>query len=100
MHGESEGEAYLVNVAASQVFLMYFFCVGDVIVGCDNNSIQSFEWHYVVPYYSSLVSIRVEALRLCLQILEMLNYLVHFSCFTILLSCLLVKMYLRQFLHC
>ena len=37
-------------------------CVDYVIVGCDNNSIQSFEWHYVVPYYSSLVDIRVDAI--------------------------------------
>ena len=36
-------------------------CVGHVIVGGDNNSIQSFGWPYVVPYNSSLVYIRVEA---------------------------------------
>ena len=35
--------------------------VGHVIVGCDNNSFQSFEWIYDVPYYSSLVDIRVTA---------------------------------------
>ena len=34
--------------------------LGHVIVVCDNNSIQSFEWPYVVPYYSSLVDIREE----------------------------------------
>ena len=28
-----------------------------VIVGCDNNSIQTFEQPYVVPYCSSLVNI-------------------------------------------
>ena len=37
-------------------------CVGHVIVRCDNNSIKSFEWRYVVPYYSSLVDVRVEAI--------------------------------------
>ena len=28
-------------------------CVGHVIVRCDNNSTQCFEWPYVVPFYSS-----------------------------------------------
>ena len=67
--------------------------VGHVIVGCANNSFQSFEWPYVVLYYSSLVDIRVKALGLCLQILAMLNSLLRFSCFTILLTCLLAAMY-------
>ena len=38
--------------------------VGHVIVGCDNNSIQNFEWLFVVPYYSSLVDIRVKAFEI------------------------------------
>ena len=36
-------------------------CVDHAIVGGDNNSIQSFEWPYVVPCNFSLVYIRVEA---------------------------------------
>ena len=36
-------------------------CVGHVIVGYDNNSFLGFELPYVVPYYSSLVDIRVKA---------------------------------------
>ena len=36
-------------------------CVGHVIVSCFNNSIQSFEWSCVVPFYYSLVDIRVKA---------------------------------------
>ena len=36
-------------------------CVRQVILGCENISIQSFEWPYVVSYYSSFVDIRVEA---------------------------------------
>ena len=35
-------------------------CVGHVIGGGDNNSIQRFEEPYVVPYNSSHVGIRVE----------------------------------------
>ena len=38
--------------------------VGHVIVGCDNNSIQSFEWPYVVSYYSFFVDIRVETFEI------------------------------------
>ena len=40
---------------------MSVHCVGHVIVGCDNNYIQSFEWPYVVPYCSAIVDIRVDA---------------------------------------
>ena len=36
-------------------------CIGHVIVGGDNSSIESFEWPYVVPFNSSLIYIRVEA---------------------------------------
>ena len=36
-------------------------CVGHAIVVCGNNSIQSFEWPYVGPYYSSFIDIRVGA---------------------------------------
>ena len=36
-------------------------CVCQVIVGCDNNAIQSFEWPSVFPYNSYLVDIRIES---------------------------------------